>query len=269
MSFENPIINKTYSRCFDFKYKWKAALKDQVKLEDGSVAEKLNPQWEFYDYEKKESGYLPPDLKVCVIGVTTQIGGTRFDGNKNLQARYWSNEVLNTFDTPLRVFMDSGSSENKESKKIYDDLYQNFKDEKPAGMSLQINVYFYDFKSKKVGRIELLRSSVHPWFEKKMGYNEDLYKRWLLFGLGEKKDAAGNAYYEPSIELGDSYTINERDEVINSQAYKEYAKWEKGLFEVADDALVAAHTDELEQFEEASAPAPQEDAPINLDDIPF
>lgn len=263
MSFENPVINNQFVKCWDRAYRWSGGAK-QKTLEDGTIARVVEAQIKSYNSTTKENDLFPPEMKIAVIGVTTQIGGGTYDQNNPANnARFYSNEVLNTFDQKLRVFKKTATG----TEKLYDDVYQNFKDTKPQGMELQVNIYFYSFQNKTVNRLELTGSARNEWYGSKLN-NKNLYEHWLKIEKGEMKTTGQTDFVVPKYTLGDSYTPEERMEIVDASSYKEYAAWEKRLLNPEDSFSQVTPGFEDPGSQEVETIV-DEDAPINLDDIPF
>lgn len=223
MSFTNPVKIETNSRCWDRSYKWAGGMKD-VKKPDGTLTQELRANIKSWNSEAKENDYFPPEKKMAIIGFTT--GLTGFNGKEGDGAvRYYSNEVLDTWTQPMTL---RASGANGTTTLFQDELYEAFKDKKPAGCRYTVFLYFYDFDTKKVNRFELVGSSVGPWFDLEKD-NNILHKRWLCIRPGETKKNGTAIFIVPELYYGDVFTQAEIDEIVNSPAYVEYDKFEKKI----------------------------------------
>lgn len=267
MSFENPIIHSTYQKPWDRSYEWKSG-KHKKTLEDGTIAQVIEGEIRSYNTETKSTDVFPGTMKLAVVGVTTCIGGYHYVAKGSPQnTRFWSNEVLNTFDEPMKVFR---KSEAKGTEKVFEDLYKNFKDNRPQGMELQINLYFYNFKSKKVDRLTLRGCSRNAWFAAKMN-NRELYEKFVIIEPGEMQTTGSVDFVPPKYNWGSTYTAEERAEIIQSESYKQYAQWEKNLANGLAESTGIDQTPPSyeDEYNQETGEVIEEDAPVDLDSIPF
>lgn len=247
MSFTNPVEVKTNTRCWNRSYKWSGGTKI-VTDANGNKKPELRAEIRSWNTETKANDIYDPNMKLAVVGFTTALTG--FNGEKGDKAvRYYSNEVISTFEQPLTVFAASASGTTTLYK---DQMYETFKDTKPAGCGYTVFVYFYDFETKTINRFEMTGSALGAWFDLDKE-NGILHKRWTKIMPGETKVNGSVTFIAPVLEYGDSFTQEEIDEIVKSDAYKAYEHFEQrvsnGQVERADsiDQTPAAYDGEQSQ----------------------
>lgn len=224
MSFTKPVEVKSVGKCWNRAYRWLGGEKEIV-LEDGRKVKELRPNVMSYNAETEQKEYFDPNMKMAVVGFTT--GVTGFVPGQTAQdkgIRYFSNEVVDSFSQPIKVFKVDGTGTNV----IFDGLYSAVKNNKPQGLKFVNYLYFYDFDTKVINRFEITGAALGPWFklDKADGV---LHKRWLKIMPGDTKRVGQNDFIEPVLEYGDLFSQAEIDEIVNSEAYKTYDMWEQKL----------------------------------------
>lgn len=265
MSFTKPVINNNFVRVWNRAYRWSGGGREKV-LEDGTTATVLVGGISSYNSETKSKDFFDPNMKIAVVGVTSTIGGGVYDNNLGkYTTRFYANEVTNTFDQPLKVFKRTETG----SEVLYEAPYASFKNDKPQGMELQVNVYFYNFTTKQIDRFELLGCARNEWFGSKLGNNKALYEQFLHITQGEQRTAGATKFVVPKYDLAERYTDEQRNEIINSEAYKAYAAWEEGLEKNVATSDPSVNQTPAQYDGEGSQEIIDEDSPIDLDDVPF
>lgn len=221
MSFTNPRAVQTNSRCWARNYRWAGGMKN-TKDAQGNIKSELRAEIRSWNKEAESNDILPPEMKLAVVGFTAGISG--YNGEKgDKSTRYYSNEVISSFEQPFTVF---SSNKVAGTKKIYkNQIYSTFKEGKPKGCDLVNFIYFYNFDTKKIDRFEVAGCARTPWFnlDKKDGI---LHKRWLLIKQGDPVVNGTVTFVPPIYDFGDMFTQAEIDEIVNSEAYKAYGAFE-------------------------------------------
>lgn len=266
MSFTNPVEVRISTRCWDRSYKWSGGSKPTT-LPDGREVTELRAEIRSYNSTTEENDIFEPTKKLAVVGFTTALAG--FNGQKGAQSiRYYSNEVLDTFNQPLTLY---ASGANGTETLFKDQMYETFKDKKPTGCKFTVFLYFYDFETKKVNRFEMSGSALGAWFDLDKD-NGILHKRWLKILPGEKKTNGSVLFIPPVLEFGDAFTQEEVNEIVNSEAYHGYEKFEK---RVAGNQMDTGDFDQTpavydgEQSQELPDASTAQSNVTNLENVPF
>lgn len=275
MSFTNPVKMGSSTRAWSSKYTWSGG--EKFKSAE-STEKEVRPEIRKYDSETKESTVLEPRMKLAVVGVTTSVEGMEMNpssrpGEAKKPTRFYSNEVLSTADQPITVYR----SDENGNVKVFEGMYNQYKNEKPSYVGYQVNVYFYDFATKKVDRFDMKGSARGAWFDLE-NKNELQHKNWLIIRPSEKVERKGTTtFMPPLLEFGAAFTQDEIAEIVNSDAYKAYEKFEQkigdGKVEVdgIDQTPVQYDGEGSQEYPDASQaqPAQVQNNTTDLSNVPF
>lgn len=267
MSFTNPVEVKSSTRCWSRSYKWSGGTK-VVTDANGNKKPELRAEIRSWNTNTNANDVLDPNMKMAVVGFTTGLAG--FNGEQGDKViRYYSNEVISTFEQPLTLYAAGAGG----TKTIYkDQMYETFKNDKPQGCKYTVFVYFYNFDTKNIDRFEMSGSALGAWFDLDKE-NGILHKRWTKIMPGETQVNGSVTFIPPVLEYGDMFTQAEIDEIVSSPAYKDYEAFEKkvsgGQVERADGIDQTPDVYDGEQSQEyldASTAAPNT---TDLTGVPF